>query len=157
MIIDTHDHLARYGALFRDVDPEGLFSWLKMCRDIPSGQKVEFCGEKLFVKTLRHDTAERGALRWESHREYVDLHYIVGGSEVVEWAPVAKLVPDGSYDAGEDVQFYGEAAADMAPLMVDGLFAFLFPEDGHKPLVANGKDRFVQKAVAKIHRSLLLI
>ncbi|MFM8682638.1 MAG: hypothetical protein ACKOEG_02470, partial [Chthoniobacterales bacterium] len=29
MILDTHDNLHRYAGIFRDVDPQPLFDWLK--------------------------------------------------------------------------------------------------------------------------------
>ena len=157
MILDTHDNLQLYAGIFRDVDPQPLFDWLKTCRDVPAGERVDFAGDKLFAKTLRQDTGARDAFKWETHREYIDLQYIVGGGEVIEWAPAAKLVPDGAYDAKTDFQFYAPAGADVLLPMTDGLFVFLFPTDGHKPLVSNGGDRHVHKIIAKIHRSLLVI
>lgn len=155
MILDTHDNLHRYTGIFRDVDPRPFFAWLKVCRDVPPGQRVDFAGDKLFAKTLRQDTGNRDAFRWETHREYVDLQYILGGGEVIEWAPVARLAADGSYDAKTDLQFHAPAAADETLVMSNGLFVFLFPTDGHKPSVADGTNRHVHKVIAKIHRSLL--
>ena len=157
MILDTHDNLHRYAGMFRDVDPQPLFEWLKACRDVPPGQKIDFAGDKLFVKSLRQDTGGREALKWETHREYIDLQYIIGGGEIIEWAPAAKLTPDGGYDEKTDFQFYAPATADALLTMKDGLFTFLFPSDGHKPLVFTASDSHVQKVIVKIHRSLLVI
>ncbi len=157
MILDTHDNLHNYAGIFRGVDPQPLFHWLKTCRDVPPGQKVDFAGEKLFAKTMRQDTGSREAFKWETHREYIDLQYIVGGGEVIEWAPAAKLVADVAYDEKTDFQFYAPATADALLNMQDGLFTFLFPADGHKPLVADGSSRYVHKVIAKIHKSLLVI
>lgn len=157
MILDTHNDLTRYSGIFRGVDPEPLFAWLRNCRDVPLGEKVEFAGDKLFAKTLRLDTGSRNSFKWETHREYIDLQYIVGGGEIIEWAPAAKLAADGAYDVSTDFQFYSESDPDASLSMKDGLFVFLLPTDGHKPLVSNGVDRHVHKAIAKIHRSLLTI
>lgn len=157
MILDTHDNLHRYAGIFRDVDPQPLFDWLRICRDVPLGEKVEFAGDKLFAKTMRLDTGARDAFKWETHREYIDLQYILGGGEVIEWAPAAKLVADVAYDEKTDFQFYAPAEADALLRMQDGLFTFLFPADGHKPLVADGANRHIHKAIAKIHKSLLVI
>jgi YhcH/YjgK/YiaL family protein len=157
MILDTHDNLHHYAGLFRGVDPQPLFDWLKICRDVPLGEKVEFAGDRLFVKTMRLDTGARDAFKWETHREYIDLQYILGGGEVIEWAPAAKLVADVAYDEKTDFQFYAPAEADALLRMQDGLFTFLFPADGHKPLVADGANRHIHKAIAKIHKSLLVI
>jgi YhcH/YjgK/YiaL family protein len=157
MILDTHNNLHRYAGIFRDVDPQPLFDWLKTCRDVSPGQKVDFAGDKLFAKAMRLDTGARDAFKWETHREYIDLQYIIGGGEIIEWAPAAKLTPDCGYDEKTDFQFYSPAAADALLTMKDGLFTFLFPSDGHKPLVSTGSDSQVQKVIAKIHRSLLVI
>lgn len=157
MILDTHDNLARYASLFRDVDPAPLFDWLRNCRDVAPGTKVEFSGDKLFAKVLRQDTGARDAFKWETHREYIDLQYILGGGEIIEWAPVAKLEADIPYDPATDFQFYAPAAADALLTMEDGLFTFLFPSDGHKPLVTDGSNGHVHKVIAKIHKSLMVI
>ena len=157
MILDTHDNLPHYTPLFRGVDPAPLFAWLRNCRDVGCDTKVEFAGNKLFAKALRLDTRARDACKWESHREYVDLQYILGGGEVIEWAPAAKLVADGAYDEKTDFQFYAPAEADALLSMQDGLFAFLFPSDGHKPLVSDGNNRQIHKVITKIHKSLLLV
>ncbi len=138
MILDTHDSLHRYSSIFTGVDPNPLFEWLKNCRGIEPGTKVEFAGDKLFAKVLRLDTGSRDAFQWETHREYVDLQYILGGGEIIEWAPAARLAADASYDAATDFQLYTAAPAEASLAMVDGLFVFLFPSDGHKPLVSNG-------------------
>ena len=149
MILDTHDNLAQYTPLFRGLDPTPLFAWLRNCRDVGCGTKVEFAGNKLFAKALRLDTRARDACKWESHREYVDLQYILGGGEVIEWAPAEKLSADAAYDVAADLQFYAPAAADALLAMRDGLFVFLFPGDGH--------NRQIHKIVAKIHKSLLVV
>lgn len=157
LIFDTHDNLHNYAALFRGVDPQPLFQWLKACRDTSPGEQVDFVGKKLFAKTLREDTAAREARRWETHREYVDLQYVVGGGEIIEWAAAAKLTADAGYDEKTDLQFYAPAAPDESLVMSEGFFVFLFPPDGHKPMIADGVNRYVHKAIAKIHKSLLVI
>jgi|FLOH01.1.fsa_nt_gi biofilm protein TabA len=157
MILDTHKNLRHYAPLFRSVDPTPLFDWLENCRDVESGTRVDFAGDKLFAKALRQDTGDRGAFKWETHREYVDLQYILGGGEVIEWAPAAKLSADIAYDEATDFQFYASAEADALLRMQDGLFTFLFPADGHKPLVSDGNNRQIHKVIAKIHKSLLVV
>lgn len=157
MILDTHSNLRHYAPLFRGVDPAPLFDWLQNCRDVGPGAKIEFAGDKLFAKTLLQDTGARDAFRWETHREYIDLQYIIGGGEIIEWAPAPKLSANVPYDASTDFQFYAPAPAEALLTMTDGLFVFLFPGDGHKPLVTDGANSQVRKVIAKIHKSLLVI
>lgn len=157
MILDTHDKLAAYATLFRGADPAPLFDWLRTCLDVTPGTKVEFAGDKLFARALRQDTGSSDQFRWETHRDYVDLQYIVDGGETIEWAPAAALTADEAYNPATDFQFYAPAEARVSLAMSGGLFVFLFPSDAHKPLVSNGRDAFVHKAIGKIHRSLLAL
>jgi biofilm protein TabA len=157
MILDTHDNLPRYASLFRRTGAEGVFSWLRACRDLPPDTRHEFAGNKLFATILRLESVKREAARWETHREYVDLQYIICGGEVIDWTPAAKLAAFGTYDGEKDVQFYTTAPADVALPMVEGLFVLFFPADAHRPMISNGSDRFIHKAVVKIHKSLLFL
>jgi len=158
MILDAHDNLQRYQGLFHGVDPAPLFAWLVAdCRAVEPGAKVEFAGDQLFAKVLRQDTGAREAFRWETHREYIDLQFILGGGEIIEWQSASKLSPGVAYDEATDLQFYAPAQAEILLPLHDGLFVFLFPEDAHKPLVGDGTNTFVHKVIAKIHRSLLVV
>lgn len=157
MILDTHDNLGRYASLFRGCDAGGVFAWLRACSDLPPDTRHEFFGDKLFATILRLETVEREAARWETHREYVDLQYIIGGGEVIDWAPAAKLSPVGDYDGEKDIQFYGAEQADLTLPMAEGLFVFFLPSDAHRPMIAHGSNRFIHKAVVKIHKSLLFL
>ena len=157
MILDTHDYLPRYASLFRGVDAEGVFAWLQACRDLPPDTRHEFARDKLFATILRRETLGRESARWEAHREYVDLQYIISGGEVIDWAPSARLAAVGDYNGEKDVQFYAAAPANVALPMIEGLFAFFFPSDAHRPMISNGSDYFIHKAVVKIHKSLLVL
>jgi biofilm protein TabA len=157
MLLDTHDNLPRYASLFCGVDPSELFRWLRDCETIDPGTEVDFLGDKLFVRMLRPATCSRENMRWETHREYVDLQYIVGGGELIEWAPVSQLATSGGYDPVKDVQFYAEYEPSQTLVMPPGLFVFFTSTDAHKPQVADGTNSFVHKAVVKIHRSLFAI
>ena len=157
MILGTHKDLKHYAGLFRDTDSQAFFKWLETCRDIEHDTKVDLMGDRLFARIIRQDTSPREHCRWETHREYVDLQYILGAGEIIDWAAPTKLKPDGAYDQAKDVQFYAPAPAELSLPVRDGLFLFLFPDDAHRPMVADGIKRHVHKVVAKIHRSLLVI
>ena len=117
-----------------------------------------------FVGEMSHDRAVTPcchdpilAYRCDSFADlqYIDLQYILGGGEVIEWTPAESLVAEGAYEVATDFQYYAPASADALLTMHDGLFTFLFPQDGHKPLVSDGKNKEVHKVVVKIHRSML--
>ena len=157
MILGTNEELPRHAGLFRAGDPQVLFRWLETCRDLEHGAEVKLFGDKLFVRVVRRQTAPRGECRWETHREYADLQFILGGGEIIDWSPAKELVAEGTYDEAADVQFYASAEAGVPLPMGGGRFVFLFPCDAHRPMVADGVNDHVHKVVAKIHKSLLVI
>lgn len=157
MILDTHQNLHSYASIFCDVDCATVFRWLEKCESYQPDTKVDFHGDKLFARILRPTTVPSAESRWENHREYVDLQYVVGGGEIIEWSPASDLVSVGAYDADRDVQFYQETSPTQRLVMNNGLLVFFFPDDAHKPQVADGIHSHVHKAVVKIHRSLLLL
>jgi len=156
MIFDTHDNLRHYAAHFRDFDPVPLFDWLAEGAQAEPGVNVEFFGDKVFAKVLAYDTVTSEAVRWESHREYIDLQYGLSGGETIEWAATQELMSEGVYDTENDVQFYSPSPAKIFLPLHGNTFTFLFPSDGHKPMISDGKNVSIRKAVVKIHRTLMI-
>lgn len=157
MVLEARDNLLAYSPLFRGVDPGALFAWLLRSPEFVPGTTIEFAGDKLFAKVLELETGAKENFRWETHREHVDLQFILAGGEIIGWRPSASLVAEGGYDSASDVQFYADAQAAAEFAMRPGLFAFFFPTDAHKPCVSDGAHGRVLKVVVKIHRSLMAL
>ena len=82
--------------------------------------------------------------RFEYHRKFIDIQYIVDGVEEMEYADINAL-PEGSFNEGSDIGFTnGEGTA---LILKSGDFAVFFPEDAHKPCIGEG---VVRKVVVKI-------
>ena len=96
--------------------------------------------------------------RFESHREFVDIQFLLSGGEMINVVNNEHLEPDGDYDSSKDVQFFKHPVG----LPVSSLrmksqhYAFFFPEDAHCPQIEDGEHTFSQKAVLKVHKSLLI-
>lgn len=155
MILDDSKNLREYAPLFCGVDPAPLFDWLAGCADVAAGTAAEFSGNKLVAKML--DLQTGNSSRWETHRDHVDLQYIIAGGEIIGWRPATGLVPVGAYSDSSDVQFYADAPSAADIRLSKGLFVFFFPGDGHKPCLSDSEHSHVLKVVVKIHRSLLAL
>ncbi|MFI5162849.1 MAG: YhcH/YjgK/YiaL family protein [Sphingobacteriales bacterium] len=85
---------------------------------------------------------------WESHRNYIDLQYVVHGKEKIGVAPVASATVIKPYDAGRDAANY---TADGKFFIASPKEVFLFfPGDAHRPNIkVDGYDT-VKKLVIKI-------
>ena len=67
----------------------------------------------------------------EAHRNYLDIQYIVKGQEVMGWAPLDTLTPDGEFNVDGDVGFY-TGSVELVKIPA-GYCYVVFPEDGHMP------------------------
>ena len=86
--------------------------------------------------------------KYETHRKYIDIQYIVSGRELIGCTNVGSLEPLDSYDAGRDIQFFA-GQGDMF-LLDAGMFAVFFPEDAHMPCILVDGPEAVKKVVIKI-------
>jgi biofilm protein TabA len=105
-------------------------------------------GDRLFALVQQYTTRSPHELRWEAHRMYADIQYVVSGVERIGHAPLAAAHEREPYDAARDVAFFepGEEFVVLHP----GMFAIFLPEDVHAPRGAAGKPAVVRKIVLKV-------
>jgi biofilm protein TabA len=110
--------------------------------------KHEVDGASLFYLVQAYTTKPVEQASWESHRKYLDVQYIVEGTERMGWAPVASLRVTKPYDSGGDAALYtGEGAFLTAG---PGTFFLLWPDDAHMPGISAGSPAPVRKVVVKV-------
>lgn len=98
------------------------------------------------------DTADQNAdgtpKVFEAHRDYIDIHYCISGSEGIGYADVARLRAITEYDKKDDyLLLSGEY---QKVILREGDFCIVFPEDAHIPMMKGDGDGTLLKAVAKI-------
>ena len=109
----------------------------------------ELAGDRLYAMVSRYRTRPApGEMRWESHRDYIDIQYLAEGSESIGWSPLAELRAGEPYSAAKDVAFH--AGAGEVITLRAGRFAVFFPEDAHAPGLAAGAPAGVVKVVVKV-------
>lgn len=116
---------------------------------IPDG-RVDVLGDDVFALIQTYDTKPLGKCRFEAHRRYIDIQYVVEGGETVGWALFSALTIEQPYDDEKDVMFF-EQPVRFVPLEVHaGLFALFFPHDAHEPGIRLHGYSSVRKVVMKI-------
>ena len=89
--------------------------------------------------------------KWEAHRNFIDLQYVVRGAETMVYAAIGDACDAGEYNAEKDLQFFGGASRSVSMTFRDGDFALFFPQDVHMPGLKNDEtDGEVLKLVFKI-------
>ena len=100
------------------------------------------------IKTI--SLAPESPAKFESHKRYLDLHYLISGKEVIGVSKINKLKISRQYDNKDDSFLY-EIPENYDKLeMKPGDFVIFFPDDGHMPGCHLEKQVEIHKIVIKI-------
>jgi biofilm protein TabA len=148
MIFDDLRHAHRYASLHPAFAT--AFAYLEAFDGkTPDGSHALALGCEARVMSYRTEAAE--TRRWESHRRFIDIQFVVSGRERMQVAEVGSLHDATTYDAANDVSFYSAAATGASELRVGvGEFTIFFPHDGHRPGIALGAPADIRKIVIKV-------
>lgn len=100
----------------------------------------------IYVNVSKYQTKESGL--FEAHRKYIDIHYLLEGSEIIEITDVKKLKITKDYDDQADALL--GTAEGSSYLLKKGQFMVVFPEEAHMPGIKTAEDKEVKKAVVKV-------
>ncbi|MBF0594392.1 MAG: YhcH/YjgK/YiaL family protein [Candidatus Omnitrophica bacterium] len=130
MIVDHINNLGRYNVPSRKEIARYLAATNVVTLVVP---ETEINGRDLFVRPSSYRTKNPDEGKFETHRVYMDLQYVVQGAEIMETAPVDVLEALTEYDSSKDCQFF-KAGKDISRTLVRaGEFAVFFPGEAHRP------------------------
>lgn len=127
---------------------ERAFAFLRagLPADAPDG-RVDIDGDRMFCLVSTGQGKGRADAKLEAHRRYIDLQFVLSGSDVMGWKPLKRcLSPESDFDAERDIVFFRDDA-EAWRTVPEGFFALFFPEDVHAPM---GGEGLIRKAVVKI-------
>jgi len=113
---------------------------------LPAG-RYELDGKNLYVMSQEYTSKLPEQGKWEAHRHYIDLQYIISGTERIGYAHLSRLT-QGDYNPEKD--FLALSGVGDFVTLSAGDFMLLFPEDAHMPGMAVGDPAPVKKVVVKI-------
>jgi YhcH/YjgK/YiaL family protein len=147
MIIDRLENAAATAPLAPRLR-QGL-EWLRRTdlRALPEGRH-DIEGDRLFALVQEYTTRRAAECRWEAHRRYTDIQYVVSGVERMGYTNITRTSEQQSYDAERDVGFF-EPGNDFVTVHA-GTFVIFAPEDVHAPGGAAGEPEIVRKIVLKV-------
>lgn len=146
MILDELSNAARYARLH-----EGFragFEFLKRPDLLAlDGGRHEIDGDRVFALINRDPGRGRERARLEAHRKYIDIQFLLSGSEEIGWRPLAECrALTEPYTDARDVMFFSDLPSSWIELPI-GKFMIFYPEDAHAPLASHGDN---VKAVIKV-------
>jgi biofilm protein TabA len=145
MILDHLDNAARYSALNEGLSAGFGFLAQPNIEQLESG-RYEIAGDRVYAIVDRTEGRRMDDALLESHRKYVDIQFIIAGSESIGWSPRKGLTTAVEYDAERDLEFHHGKPASLF-LVPPGSFAIFLPTDAHMPLIGEGP---IHKVVVKV-------
>jgi len=104
-------------------------------------------GENVFALVQDYDTKPADACYFERHEKYIDVQYVVSGSELIGYAPLLEQEVIEEYNEEHDYALHKGAASFVK--VEAGMFAIFFPGDLHMPGTGVKKEK-VRKIVMKV-------
>ena len=148
MIIDDFEHAGRYkglGARF-----EKVFRYLKDTDfSTMADGTYEIEGKDIWALLTSFKTEAEGARKFEAHKTYIDVQYLLNGNEIMYWAPARELDVEGAYSEEKDILFFKGSSPSSVHLK-PGRFIVFFPQDAHKAGCQWKGQEDVRKVVVKV-------
>lgn len=131
---------------------EQAFDFIKKATEenLPVG-KYEIDGKELYASVQEYNTKSITDAKFEGHRNYIDIQYIISGIERVDVVDISKATLNSEYNEIKDVEFYKNNDKSNNCVIESGEYGIFLPHDIHKPGIAyNGISSSVKKIVVKV-------
>lgn len=112
--------------------------------------KHEVQGQDLFYIIDEYQTKPFEESRPEIHQKYLDIQYILSGTECIGFCPLEDLTLEQSYDAQKDIAFYKYTPGMTKLVLKPGMFAVFWPNEPHMPGRMLEQPQTVRKIVVKV-------
>jgi len=147
MILSKLEYTDRYTTLHPDFAKALAFLSQSKLEQLPPGRH-EIDGERIYAVVSREQGRSRDKALLEAHREYIDIHLVLGGTGEIGWKSRSSCtIPDGQYNLERDFELFADSP-DTWVAVSSGVLVILFPEDAHAPLVSAGELHIIVVKVA---------
>lgn len=103
----------------------------------------------IFANPVSFISKEEKECVYEAHKKYIDIHYIIEGTERIATADVCELQVKTPFCEEKDIGFF-TGTESGSYLLRPGEFMVCFPSDAHKVAMMDKTPETVKKVVVKI-------
>lgn len=148
MIVDCISNYELYKGL--DVKVDKAIDYIRNMRfqQLNIGMH-EVDGEKLFFNLIEYETKEEEERFWESHKKYIDVHYILDGEEFVGYEHFERMTIKEDYNEPDDYYLLKGKLQTKVKLQ-KGDFMICYPQDVHMTAIKVTEKQMVRKVVFKV-------
>jgi len=150
MIFDSLKNSNMYYGLHKNF--EKAFDFIKRVENenLPAG-KYEIDGTEVYAIVQEYDSKNPADFQFEGHKKYIDIQYILSGTEVIEVLNIKNATAVTDYIPEREVQFYEGDESSIKRIMEPGEYGIFYPDDIHKPGLMNGdKPEPIRKVLVKV-------
>lgn len=147
MVYDKIDNIETYKGLSGDIY-EGLKFLKNASPDLACG--VHEINPRVKAIVSEYETKAVNENGYEAHKKFIDIQYLLKGTEKNCCLPIEKLKETKHYKDDIDAAFYDAEVLTQELLLGDGYFAIYWPQDGHMPCLCVNRTDKVKKVVIKI-------
>ena len=148
MIVDSMKNIETYKGIFPDIF-EGLKFLRDATQDIALGTYT--INERVKAVVSEYETIEIFERGYEAHKHVIDIQYPIRGLEKVKWSPINGMELNIPYDEEKDRAFFKNPHAQGTHVDIgNGIFAIMFPHDGHSPQHYVKQPELIKKITVKV-------
>lgn len=120
-------------------------------------RKYPIEGDKMFALLMEITTKSRSEQPAEKHERFLDIHYLVEGTETIGWgAQSEQTQPIQLFDPENDFAIFDDVTNETELRLIPGMYVVFFPEDIHRPGLSGISPVSARKVVLKIDKTLFL-
>lgn len=147
MIIDRLENADFYFSLGQKI--KKAFEFLKNADLIQLELgKHQIENDDIYAMVFEYETKSAEGVLWEAHRKYIDIQYIVDGSEKMGYTNLNNIKTTVEYDSEKDILF-GTSNGDFLKVK-KGDFIIFTPQDGHITSISIDNPEKVKRIVVKV-------
>lgn len=150
MIVDIISNAKQYKGIHPGIDRILEAVQAYTAENYPSG-RIQLDGDNLFMNFTQYETHPQEGTLTEAHEQYIDVMYMVEGSETIYIKPVERLQNiTQEYDPAIEA-LLAETDEDATAVRLEaGSFIVLFPQDAHAPGCYADGMKHVKKIIGKV-------
>tara|TARA_B110000240_G_scaffold32652_1_gene35258 strand:+ start:178 stop:630 length:453 start_codon:yes stop_codon:yes gene_type:complete len=148
MVVDTLKNIEQYKGLSPDI-----YAGLQFLANAKSEIELGIYPINKNVKAIvsSYETVDKFERGYESHKNVIDIQYPIIGLERVKWSPIEKMNVNIPYDESKDRTFFKDPSKQGTHVDIgNGIFAIMFPEDGHGPQHYINQPELIKKITIKV-------
>lgn len=149
MIFDNLDNAQQYYTLNEKIQKGFEFLKNTDLKNLNDG-KYSIVEDKIYANVQSLKTKSKEEKRFEVHRKYIDIQYLIKGSETMGYGLLedfSKVVEQ--YDEKKDIEFLEGDKFNYINLK-EGEFVVFYPNDVHAPMLYNKQSEEIKKVIVKI-------